>query len=674
MRRFLTVTLTLVAGAVFARTLVVDPAGGEGSFTTIQAAADEAKSGDTVLVEPGVYREQINIWRGATGHIERVTFRSRVRDAAVIKGSEVWSKPWQIYKGNPDIWESEIDLAKIPTNKPNPYLTTLSIASSDKSYAARPVTNAAVTAEIFREHTLGQIFVDGAIQNEMHTERDLLYSPGSWMVSDDGRRILLHLAKRDAPIGDRMIEWSVRGRIFNPARRGLRRITIDGFTIEHCCNQGPFPQIGAISIRSGYNWIIEHNTVRFARGMGIDIGGETWDVKALTDLPEQDRRLMGPSATIVRWNTVNDNGVSGIGGWGASNARVYNNIVFHNGCRFSELKKKYWGESAGIKFHGFSGVIANNIVSHNGAGGVWLDTGFHRARITGNLICRNKSFGVMMESCFGRSMIDNNIVAETVSASDFNGGDGIYSHNGSMVTVAHNLLYRNAGAGVLFRTIWGTLQRGTNSVPYATSENRYVNNMFVANNGGDLVLDATNRFACLNESDHNLFYKRVKSGEDFFNFRAGQYRNENSPSNIFARAVSEKNPAPMTYGVWESLARPLDLNDWRRLQGMDAHSLVTNGFHLAFNEMSQIVTLKMPPFTTEMGCRKIAELDFDYSGFNYGANPHSTILPGPFQNVTISTNIISIGAMPFDRSEPPPFFDVEKYEDSLQGVPAMVGK
>ncbi len=65
--------------------------GGDGSegrpFSAIQKAADLALPGDTVLVQPGIYREWVDPKNGGTPGA-RITYRSTVPLGAVITGAE----------------------------------------------------------------------------------------------------------------------------------------------------------------------------------------------------------------------------------------------------------------------------------------------------------------------------------------------------------------------------------------------------------------------------------------------------------------------------------------------------------------------------------------------------------------------------------------------------------
>ena len=649
-RRMLLASLFVVSASGVCRAGVLTVGqDGAADFRTISAAAEAAQPGDTVLVRPGVYREEVRIPRGGTAKA-RLVFRSEVRGAAVIRGSEIWTNAWTRLEGAAGCWTSPIDVARFPSADGMPYRRTISIGPKDASRAARPVTNATVTAETYLPRTLGQVFVDGAPMTEVVTRAALAATPDTWMVSPDGASVWLHPAETRPEPAACSVEWSVRSRCFGAARRGLGYVTFDGFTCEHCANQGPFPQIGALDLRSGHHWIVENCTVRHAKTVGIACGSETWDGKALGDVPEADRRIIIASGNVIRHNAVTDCGVCGIAAWNPGGVRIYGNIDERNNTGDFGAPEKYWDETAGIKIHGAPAVVAGNVIRDNDGHGVWFDTGFTNTRCTGNLIANNRRSGVMFETCYGDALVDNNVIVNTRPDGNlFFGGDGIYSHNGSGVTVAHNLIALNYGAGVRFRTTWGKL----GARDYNTSSNRYVNNIFCANAHGELMVSATNLFSHGTVSSGNLYVVEAgpRKGGAELPFRFANYRIDGTFSNLWQRCRSADG-APMPFAVWQAFGNPVDLACWRKIQGLDLDSRVCSAnqaVKVASRDLSAV--LNLPKAAADFRVSALAGLDTDFSGRPY-PEPGRPVRPGPFLDLVFGADDYRV-LRPYVRREPP---------------------
>lgn len=620
-------------GTLSARTLTVSASGG-GDFTTISAAAEVAGPGDVVLVEPGLYREEVRVQRSGREDAP-VVFRSRVRGKAVIRGSEEWRTGWRrLGDATRNVWAGEIDRAQFSVWTNSPYMRTVSIGPRDASRLSRPVTNAVVTADSYMPRTLGQIFVDGDPMTEVESVSSLLSTPDTWMVSQNGAEIWLHPAETRPEPALCLVEWSVRNRCFGAERRGFSDIVVDGFTVEHCANQAPFPQIGAIDARTGVRWTIENCTVRHAKSVGISCGNETWAPQQITDMPPEDRRLMWPRDCIVRYNTVTDCGVSGIAAIAPRNLAIYNNTIMRCSNGGYGKPEEYWDETAGIKIHGAPVVVANNLIMDNDGHGIWFDTGFTDVRCTGNYIANNRRSGVMFEACGGHAICDHNIIVGTrTDSNDYFGGDGIYSHDGGGVTVAHNLLAYNHGAGVRFRTLYGTLQNGEER---NTSHNRYVNNIFCCNAGGELMIASTNRLSLGTVSSGNVYL--VMGGHPGFEgalmpFRITYYNQGGRTWEELYEKCREAGAGAMGFDEWVAMGHPLGIEAWRKLQGLDLDSRVIRAFHameLAPHGLS--VRFLFPKELYDCLVPAIDGPLSDYEGAAY-PKPGAPVRPGPFQRL-----------------------------------------
>ena len=547
-------------------------------FATINAAAQRAKPGDTVLVRPGVYREWVRPARGGTADAP-IVYEAAERDRVIVKGSDLFEPDWARHESLGAVWTAA--LPKDAFTYRNPYTTGESISGEDHNPTARPHEGPEFPL------TLGQVFVDGRILTQVEFHEQLAALAGVWMVSPDGRELWLHLPDGVPEPRDAEVELSVRHRIFSPIRRGLEYIHVHGFVFEHCANQGSFPQAGAVSLRSGSQWLIENNTVRFANSIGIDIGMEFWKHDQIPDtLPEDNRDFM-PSDNVIRGNRVTDNGLCGIAGIGTLRTRIVGNVIERNNAlgHTPNRGKKVWEEEGGIKTHGMAyGHIEGNLVRNNDGPGIWIDNGFTHARITRNVVIGNLRMGIFMELGSGPALIDNNFVGHTRM------GDGFYSHDAARITVTHNTFFGNGNWGLW--CAWATDRRyrchvdESGEMHYEDSHHtgwRIRNNLFVGNRAGtiSLPLEIPGKVED-NRSDHNLFLgggMGTDLSEDVIYplFQVNHVHRKRTREDV-AKAMVEA----LTKAGWppEQMPNPefykrhllLSVEMWRAFTGNDQHS------------------------------------------------------------------------------------------------------
>ena len=629
----------MMVGILMAATLLVDPNGG-GNYTSVAAAARAAKAGDVVLVRPGVYRETVLVC--ADGEPERpIVFRSERRHGAVITGSEKWTRPWRPLAGEPGLLASEIDVSYFKDATHNPYLRWVSVNPYDKWLTARPYTNGNFTAETQLRKTLGQIFIDREELTEATSLAMLREGPDTWMVSPDGKEIWLHPAPGREPFAERKVEWSVRDRLFAADHRGRRHIVIDGFVFRHCANQGPFPQIGMVDTCSGEDWTIENNEIAFAKSIGLAIGGQSYrQCKDMPDVPAAEKGKRCGLRHLIRRNHVHDNGVSGIAGWNMRGCRIVNNLVERNHREVFGSPEISWSEMGGITLHCSDTLIAGNIVRDNDGFGIWLDTNYGGSRITGNLVLNNAMAGIFFESDFGCATADHNIVAHSRGTDKRFPGDGIYSHNGSCVTVAHNLLVANAGAGVRFRVVRRGDIRG---VPPACATNRFFNNVFFDNSRGAIVYPSQPDVVAGTEMDGNIYL-------------ANDHETGDLPSTF---CFDDKEDLT----GWTGKLRGVSRGEWTKPFGWDAQSLCTDagngtangtvdvppGGRIQLDSYNLVLKANGSSRLDAFRAKAIAGLEdaTDFRGRRYPP-AGSAVKPGPFQDVPLASARISVN--PYDRT------------------------
>ena len=595
----------------------------EQPFKTINAAAQIATKGDTVIVHPGVYREHVAPGKTDSG----VTYISAVRHRAYIKGSDVWTPQWKPVADHEDVYVAPLE-ASLFTGRRNPFLRTISVSSKDKSTEARPVADDAAQWPI----TLGQLFVDGMPMTQVTTLKQLYDTPATWIVGQQGDTLLLHLPGHLRKIQAGTIELTTRDRVFAPSRRALRDIIIEGFIFEHCANQGPFPQVGMISTRTGKNWIIRDNIIRYAKTVGIDIGSETWGVSALVDTDDDQKRIMIGGGNQVLNNIIEDNGLCGVAGWNTGGSVIRGNIVRRNNRLGFESKiNASWEEAGGIKVHAFNGgVIEGNLVIDNDGPGIWIDNGYKGARISRNFVSGSLGKGIFVELGEGRMLIDNNVVCYTRNYSNFYAGDGIYSHDASDLVITNNLLYHNARYGILGQVVSGrTLGKDKHAVE--TSNHQILGNMFIGNNVAAISMPFAGKQSRNNTSDYNVF---IGSNEKLrIHTNHGRVK-QDVIGDAYTQAVvsqkdSEVQPQPTAHWIKD---RRLDLASWQKVMKQDQHSIEVPTCRMIIASGEVTMTVMEAASTWTLPMPNVEGVTRDYFARTMGdesiAGPFGKIEPG----------------------------------------------
>ncbi len=600
-------------------------------FKTIAPAAEQAEPGDTVLVHAGLYRERIAPARG--GEPGRpITYTAAPGQRVVVSGAEVWQPAWAPVPGAPGVFRApysaqDWSAAGIPAGMDPYHLALLDapVKAGQKNVRARPASGARMLP------TCGQVFVDGRPLTQVVAPPNLYATPGTWMVNAAGTAIEVHFPPGGHRPEDYRLELAIRPYVFAPIHRGLGFIHVRGFTFEANAAPLPYSQVAAVSTRSGHDWVIAHNTVRYAATYGIECGSEGWNNWIYT-LP-QEQRLIFARNNVVRDNIVLDSGLTGITGWNHRGAQIIGNIVEGS----DRLGLHLAGEDAAIKLLGVTDcLVEGNLLINNNTRGIWFDNGYDNCRITRNLIVNNKTCGVMIElGTKGKPvLIDNNIIVGTRLDTQGN-GDGVYCHDASDIIVTHNLIMSNARLGVFMHTI--TNRRiGQNGPLVETSHIRILDNLILMNGLGEVCLPAPYARSQDVICDYNRYFAAhwpmgVRLDLAFRISAEGPLGGKTQPPHLPADLVE----------LWP-LARsrtPLALERWQQLMHQDEHSGVSDpGRQASFCAPTATFQFEADPALLSAPCQPVEGVDTDYFGKPLPAHP----LPGPFQDLQAGTNTLNL--------------------------------
>jgi len=591
-------------------------------FATINKAAVLAEPGDTVLVHAGVYRERVAPAKSGTAE-KPIVYKAALKEKVYVKGSDVWTPAWKslgdnLYYGalQPSAFETVMDTA---------------YGFGSKKLTFNPYEKALRKAPDGLKLTLGQLFVDSQHLLEVDSKEMLLQIPGSWMVSEDKTGLVVHFPKSASPSDFELIELTTRSRVFAPYKRGLSYIQIDGFHFEHGATNFPAgfwtekgsPQAGIVGFRAGHHWTVSNCTIRYGKSLGLDIGSE-----GPIDYDGLDQPEMNTSGYhLIKNNVITDNGCGGIAGYISHGSKIIGNRIERNdnlGITSPEI--------GGIKLHFFTGgLIEGNLVRDNHAYGIWLDNEWHNSRVTRNVIVANEKAGIFMELGFGPVLIDNNFIAFTKAY----GGFGLYSHDASGVTFAHNMVFFNAGFG-----LWAHVATDrTKDLPFDDKDERVqieasnwrvVNNMFIGNGAGAVAFPMESEISENNISDYNIVaggYDRLTFetyaealDEPYFLLNNNKGRIPDSQLYASMAGMDEGGNGKLPY---------LNLKQWQAQSGNDQNSIFGRVLRPSFAKERLQLSFYIDAVIQNMQCAPVEGIEKDFLGNELSGNP----LPGPFQTL-----------------------------------------
>ena len=178
-------------------------------FKTISAAAMVARKYDRIMIGEGIYREQVPIAQEGDRNIPGswIVFSAVPGQEVYLKGSDLFDTDW-------DEVEPGIHRAALP-------------------------------------ETLGQIYVDHEALAQAESLKAVRETPGSFVISPDGRWIICHFFNEDSP-SNKFVELTVRERCFKPhfvLHWGGMMIQTMSIVAEHAADPGAFSRCRPLFIR-----------------------------------------------------------------------------------------------------------------------------------------------------------------------------------------------------------------------------------------------------------------------------------------------------------------------------------------------------------------------------------------------------------------------------------------
>ncbi len=574
---------------------------------TIQAGADLAQPGDTILVRAGIYREEVIPPRGGTSPKQPIVYMAAPGEEVSIRGSEQITS-W-VDQGN-NIWMVELDTSFFKGY--NPFAIPIIGAWLNFLNSGSRLGDVYFNGEAYLQQFDIQ---DLSTPNTWHTDTTRGYTTRTDWPEDrkyTNGKIQISTNFGGENPNTNLTEINVRAAGIFPAVAGLKYIVIDGFDIRHTAPQWGdiyFTEKGAIGTAMGYKWIIQNCRITNSRNLGISMGiidgVSNWGLDQV-------------GSHLIRNNIIKRCGQCGIYGYkGAAGAIIEGNVIYETNYR-----NEWWGQNqAAIKILLGSDVIIshNHIFGIQGvnlrARGIWLDNGCQNARVTGNVVYDLADVGaegLKTEVNHGPIMVDNNVFVRSKFIEEGNG-----------TLVAHNLFL-----DCVFWFMASPTRISPYYEPHSTAQ---------AGREGTTLR-------------HEKIYNNIIIGGNGLAGGVGSIIRDRDGANASGFTVN--------YNVYLDSAGKFDnQDDASVVDGSDAGGefiTSSDSIMICYNLPSSVFSGNYPLITSDfMGKVPFAEMFMEHPDgtplditSDYFGNPvdPNNVLPGPFQNIVQGVNIFSLWA------------------------------
>lgn len=397
-------------------------------WRTISKAADSLRSGDTVIVQEGIYRELV-IPRNSGTSENPIVYQADPGKNVIIAGSDVVSS-WRLSSGS--IYSSQITW----------------------------ITN--------------QVFQDGQRLQRVVSPADLI--AGSWY--QDSTSMALYIVTDDnTEPSQHLIEAARREHGIYLYQKSS--ITVDGFTVRQTNGRGAIylgtnstgNQVRSINVSYSYgtgilledgasNNLLTNNKVsyshysqgnyQFHESNGIMLwygsNSNTVSINELFSNYGSGIFISNTSNNAIDGNTIHDNGAGGIdvNDPQSNNNLVAKNVIFRNGLIGT-------GEQGISFFQSGSGNIARgNIVSEqkggpNDGSGIALDYTANRVIVENNIVFNNSGHGLIIWNS------KNGVLRNNTLHGNFKNGIFVGGKDSSGVQIVNNIASNNATNALSFQ-------------------------------------------------------------------------------------------------------------------------------------------------------------------------------------------------------------------------------
>jgi parallel beta-helix repeat protein len=364
----------------------IEPADAATCTESLQARIDAASSGQTVIAEPCVYREQITIDKPLT---------LVGQPGSQIRGSDIW-KGWRERSGG--LWVSTLSVPALPQDEPNVF--------------CMPNTTRCELPE--------QVFFDGKALTQVTS---LPNRPNQFFVNAK-RKVILMRDPRGHTVEVTTRQHWVLG---TPSADG---VTIEGWTMKHAGTEG---RSAALMNRQELN----------------ETGGERWTVKnnVLSDGHAAIISLTNAPSHEILENRILRGGMLGIKGAGRGSVIRSNEIAYGNTELYCYDSNCGIGATGGAKFASdvADTIFERNVVHDNFGKGVHYDVECSNNIASKNRIYDNARVGLHMELCYSGKMFGNVVYGNGYATPDGGRGTGILSTSSENIEIYNNVVAYNRG-------------------------------------------------------------------------------------------------------------------------------------------------------------------------------------------------------------------------------------